>query len=178
MYEMFVRVHDVSWEMLGTMSKMILRRAMRTKWMAQAPGGETCQYARLACVGAACSRNRYTPLALTHSELRLGRAAWSLMCSSDSGGSVYIRLLDRLLRAALVSMLEAALSECLLWFGGRFVSPAKLRPEEGCRSVEDSLAVFAGPAPTEGCGIVAVVGALLHRGGEAIKRRRTRQDWS
>ena len=37
MYEMLVRVHEVSWEMLGTMSKMILRRAMRTKWMAQAP---------------------------------------------------------------------------------------------------------------------------------------------
>lgn len=44
MYEMFVRVHEVSCEMLGTMSKMILRRAMRTKWMAQAPA-ETCQIA-------------------------------------------------------------------------------------------------------------------------------------
>jgi hypothetical protein len=60
-------------------------------------------------------------------------------------------------------MLEAALSECLLWFGGRFVSPAKLRPEVGCRSVEDSLAVFAGAAGAEGSGIVAVEGALLHR---------------
>jgi hypothetical protein len=110
------------------------------------------------------SRQGYKPFALTHSELRLGRAAWSLMCSSDSGGSVYIRLLDRLLRAALVSMLEAALSECLLWFGGRFVSPAKLRPEVGCSSVEDSLAVFAGAADAEGSGIVAVVDALLHRG--------------
>jgi hypothetical protein len=39
MYEMFVRVHEVSCEMLGTMSKMILRRAIRTKWMAQAPVG-------------------------------------------------------------------------------------------------------------------------------------------
>lgn len=61
-------------------------------------------------------------------------------------------------------MLEAALSECLLWFGGRFVSPAKLRPEVGCSSVEDSLAVFAGAADAEGSGIVAVVDALLHRG--------------
>lgn len=43
MYEMLVRVHDVSWEILGTMSKMILRSAMRTKWMAQAPV-ETCQH--------------------------------------------------------------------------------------------------------------------------------------
>jgi hypothetical protein len=98
------------------------------------------------------------------------------MCSSDSGGSVYIRLLDRLLRAALVSMLEAALSECLLWFGGRFVSPAKLRPEVGCRSVEDSLAVFAGA----GSGIVAVEGALLHRakdtdGWGRRQRRRKRR---
>jgi len=94
------------------------------------------------------------------------------MCSSDSGGSVYIRLLDRLLRAALVSMLEAALSECLLWFGGRFVSPAKLRPEVGCKSVEDSLAVFAG---AEGSGIVAVEGALLHRGEGYRWRRRQRK---
>ena len=94
------------------------------------------------------------------------------MCSSDSGGSVYIRLLDRLLRAALVSMLEAALSECLLWFGGRFVSPAKLRPEVGCKSVEDSLAVFAG---AEGSGIVAVEGALLHRGGGIQMEKATKK---
>ena len=43
------------------------------------------------------------------------------------------------------------------------MSPAKLRPEVGCNSVEDSLAVFAGAAGAEGCGIVAVGGALLHR---------------
>jgi hypothetical protein len=97
------------------------------------------------------------------------------MCSSDSGGSVYIRLLDRLLRAALVSMLEAALSECLLWFGGRFVSPAKLRPEVGCSNVEDSLAVFAGAAGAEGSGIVAVVGALLHRGIDTGVREATKK---
>lgn len=43
MYEILVRVHEVSWEMLGTMSKMILRRAMRTKWMAQAPAGNVSE---------------------------------------------------------------------------------------------------------------------------------------
>lgn len=87
------------------------------------------------------NRNQNAPLALTHSELRLGKAAWSLICSSDSGGSVYIRLLDlRRLRSAFVSM--AALSdECTLRLGGRLTSPAKVKPA-GWRSKEDSLAVL------------------------------------
>lgn len=75
---------------------------------------------------------------------------------------MYIRLLDRLLRAARVSMLLAR-SECSLDGVGRldFVSPAKLRPE-GWRSVEDSLAVFVGV--TEG----------LWRGGEGIEETQRR----
>ena len=75
---------------------------------------------------------------------------------------MYIRLLDRLLRAARVSM-PVARSECSLDGVGRFdfVSPAKLRPE-GWRSVEDSLAVFVGV--TEG----------LWRGGEGIEETQRR----
>lgn len=43
MYETLVRVHDVSWDMPGTMSKRILSRQMTTKWTAHAPVLETCK---------------------------------------------------------------------------------------------------------------------------------------
>lgn len=37
MYEMLVRVQDVSWETPGMMSKRIFARTMRTKWITHAP---------------------------------------------------------------------------------------------------------------------------------------------
>ena len=40
MYEIFVRVHEVSWLTPGIISKNIFRRAMRKKWISQAPGKE------------------------------------------------------------------------------------------------------------------------------------------
>ena len=40
------------------------------------------------------------PFAFTHSAFRFG-SAWSLKCSIDSGGSVYMRLLDLLLLLAV-----------------------------------------------------------------------------
>lgn len=66
------------------------------------------------------------------------------MCSRDSGGSLYIRLLDLLLLFAAVASILSA--ECRrVRFGGR-LSPAKVKPVAwpvGWRSREDSLAVLA-----------------------------------
>ena len=46
-----------------------------------------------------------SPFALTQSAFTFGNADWSLMCSIDSGGSWYIRLLERLLLLFLPSFI-------------------------------------------------------------------------
>lgn len=84
------------------------------------------------------------PFALTHSEFRLGKTDWSLICSSDSGGSVYIKLLDLLRLLSALNVSKFVLSEeCILTLGGWLTSPAKVRRSPvGWRSKEDSLAVL------------------------------------
>lgn len=64
------------------------------------------------------------------------------MCSSDSGGSVYIRLLDLLLLfSTLAEFIILSLDSVLFPDGGRLTSPAKVKPV-GWRSKDDSLAVL------------------------------------
>jgi hypothetical protein len=149
MYEMLVRVQDVSCETPGMMSNKILPMTMRTMCIAHAPGehvlasvGCVRSGSRLQrCIQALCppeTRRVHLPFAFTHSAFRFGRADWSLSCSKDSGGSVYTKLLERLL-------LTFAASRGILVGEGRSSrgrgSPAKLRRVERLMMEDDSLAV-------------------------------------
>lgn len=79
MYVMLVNVHDISCVTPGRMSNRIFRPRMMTGWIVQAP---------VVCQPSSCQVCRFhQPLALTHCELRFGLTAWSLICSTDSGGS-------------------------------------------------------------------------------------------
>lgn len=92
-----------------------------------------------------CSACRYfdwkqsdIPFALTQLALRLGSADWSLMCSIDSVGSWYIKLLERRLLPFLPSLITAFPDEN---FGGvKFVLAAKDKVRG--RSRGDRLAVL------------------------------------
>ena len=133
---MFVRVQEVSCDTPGMMSKRILAKTMSTKWMTHAPGGNhvlasasrksTISQVVVYSCGAPSSGIYRIPLALTQFAFKFGRAAWSLICSNDSGGSVYMRLLERLLRPFLLfkAMLRSA-DDALKWAGCG--SPAKVR---------------------------------------------------
>lgn len=97
----------------------------------------------------------HSPFAFTHSALRLGRADWSLSCSKDSGGSVYTRLLERLL-------FTFAASKGILLDEGRSSrgrgSPAKLRRVERLMIRDDSLAVLIWLGDTPGGGVRGMEG--------------------
>jgi hypothetical protein len=94
-------------------------------------------------------RRVHSPFAFTHSAFRFGSADWSLSCSKDSGGSVYTKLLERLL-------LTFAASRGILVGDGRSSrgrgSPAKLRRVERLMIEDDSLAVMMrlGDEPGDG----------------------------
>ena len=81
------------------------------------------------------------PLPLTQEALRLGSADWSLNCSGDSGGSLYMRtLLERRRRPCLLEfMLSLSLSLSLAAAGPALVPGAKERVRG--RRIEDSLTV-------------------------------------
>jgi hypothetical protein len=83
------------------------------------------------------------PFAFTHVAFRLGSAAWSLMCSGDSKGSLYIiRLLDLLLLPACFPsfILFSPEGESFLGGGAEFVFGAKASVLGNKK--EDSLAVL------------------------------------
>lgn len=87
--------------------------------------------------GSTRAHSESVPLALTHCELRLGRAAWSLMCSRDSGGSVYIRLDERRRRPAFSELILSAWA-VVKWPGCGSTWKEVVR----LRSMGDSLAVL------------------------------------
>jgi len=83
----------------------------------------------------------HAPLAFTQSAFRFGNADWSLKCSTDSGGSWYIKLLDLRLLPCLVSpMFLSVLSADDLLMGAGLVLAAKDRVRGMIRG--DSLAVL------------------------------------
>jgi hypothetical protein len=81
------------------------------------------------------------PFAFTHVAFKFGSADWSLSCSNDSGGSVYTRELERLLRASLTS--SGIVDDDGPRWRGRW-SAAKLSRGVRLRMMGDSLAVVTG----------------------------------
>lgn len=95
---MLVSVHESSCVTPGITSNRIFRPIIRTGWIVHAPTDALARPTPL-----------YTqadlPFALTHCELRLGRADWSASCSWDSGGSWYMILLDLRRRPVFVELM-------------------------------------------------------------------------
>ena len=141
---MLVRVQLVSCVMPGRESKISLRSAISTKWITQAPvgDGKRAEVSDGELLGGwGCEAS--APLPLTQEALRLGSADWSLNCSGDSGGSLYMRtLLERRRRPCLLEFmfsLSLSLSLSLAAAGPALVPGAKERVRG--RRIEDSLTV-------------------------------------
>lgn len=79
-----------------------------------------------------------SPLALTQSAFRLGNTDWSFICSIDSVGSWYIKLLERRLLPFLPSFMIESVE--FLRGGGALVLAAKDNVGESSR--EDRFAVL------------------------------------
>lgn len=71
------------------MSQRILRARMRTKWMVQAPIAiaKPVSHTDQDRTDYDHHHHHHLPLACTQFAFKLGNAAWSLVCSSDSAGS-------------------------------------------------------------------------------------------
>ena len=93
-------------------------------------GERRCEEGERACL----------PLPFTQEALRLGSADWSLSCSGDSGGSLYMRtLLDRRRRPCLLEFMLSLSLSLAAATGPALVPGAKERVRG--RRIEDSLTV-------------------------------------